>query len=204
MKQLFIISSIVLLSLSGFAQKKANTTAASKPSRTAPLERWLLTGEANTWVEKLAVNNTSGGSQESKASYWGFGVGLEKNFYYPKWGWGVGGGLASGTAVGGDANTGLKYFQARVPWMALRVTPRVFWRLGAKVDFGFDLSTYYKNSEWPTDANGQTATSGSKLITGGFADLRARIGNSFEYIQSFGMVYKDETMYWRIGLAYRM
>jgi hypothetical protein len=155
-------------------------------------------------VEKLAISNNSGGYQEAKAAYWGFGLGLEKNFYFPKWGWGVGGGLASGTAVGGDANTGLKYFQARVPWMALRVTPRIFWRLGAKVDFGFDLSTYYKNSDWPTDANGQTATSGSKLITGGFADLRARIGNSFEYIQSFGMVYKDETMYWRIGLAYRM
>ncbi|QLY26842.1 hypothetical protein [Bdellovibrio sp. KM01] len=210
MKQLLIISSIVLLSVSGWAQKNGAPTksVATAAPATAPraLERWLLTGEYNSWVEKLSITNTtSGNSQDSKASYYGFGVGVEKNFYYPKWGWGVGGGIAGGSAVGGDKNTGLNYFQARVPWTALRITPRIFYRLGPKVDFGFDISSYFKNVDWPTGSSADTTVqSGSKMISGGFLDLRARVGQSFEYIQSFGMVYKDETMYWRVGLAYRL
>lgn len=209
MKQLLIISSIILLSASGWAQNNraptrsvATTTPAAAPRA---LERWLLTGEYNSWVEKLSISNNSGGTQDGKASYYGIGVGLEKNFYYSKWGWGVGGGIASGSAVGGDKNTGLNYFQARVPWTALRITPRIFYRMGPKVDLGFDISSYYKSADWPTGTNGDlTVQSGSKMISGGFLDLRARVGQSFEYIQSFGMVYKDETMYWRVGLAYRL
>ncbi len=207
MKQFIILTSIVLLSVSAGAQKNANATV-TKSAAAAPgpaLERWLLTGEFNSWVEKLSVTNGSGGMQDSKASYYGMGIGVEKNFYYAKWGWGIGGGIAGGSAVGGDKNTGLKYFEARVPWTALRITPRVFYRMGPKVDLGIDLSSYFKNADWPSGTNGDMSVqSGSKMITGGFIDLRARVGQSFEYIQSFGMVYKDETMYWRVGLAYRL
>ncbi|WP_413587251.1 hypothetical protein [Bdellovibrio sp. HCB274] len=198
MKRFILLPLIILFSLNCHAQKSVTRVV-------PPMERWLLTAEFNSWVEKLSITDNLGGSQDSKASYYGFGVGAEKNFYHAYWGWGIGGGIASGSAVGGDKNSGLNYFEARVPWMAFRITPRVFYRLGPKVDLGFDLSTYMKNVNWSSGASGNmTVQSGSKMISGGFIDLRARLSERFEYMQSFGMVYKDETMYWRIGLAYRM
>ncbi|WP_413578299.1 hypothetical protein ACLVWU_07130 [Bdellovibrio sp. HCB290] len=198
MKSILLLPLIILFSLNSHAQKSVAKVI-------APMERWQLSAEFNSWVEKLSITDNLGATQDSKASYYGFGVGVEKNFHHATWGWGIGGGIASGSAVGGDKSAGLNYFEARVPWMAFRITPRVFYRLGPKVDLGFDLNTYMKNVNWSSGSSGNmTVQSGSKMISGGFIDLRARVSERFEYMQSFGMVYKDETMYWRVGLAYRM
>ncbi|WP_413561058.1 hypothetical protein [Bdellovibrio sp. HCB209] len=199
-----IITLMLVLSTSAALAQNASTAKPRAAKSVTAIEKSLISVEYNSWVEKLSVSSASGAT-DYKATYYGFGLGFEKNFYYPKWGWGIGGGFASGSAIGGDKNVGLKYFQARVPWTTLRISPRVFWRFGPKVDMGFSLSSYIKNADWPTGDSGEyTVQSGSKMITGGFVDLRARISNSLEFMQSFGSVYKDETMYWRLGLAYRM
>lgn len=169
------------------------------------VERTIITVDYNSWFEKLTVTNAAGATQESQALYYGFGLGVERNFYRPKWGWGVGGGIMGGSALGGDKGGSLSYFQARVPWTAFRVTPRVFYRWTPRTDFGVDLSAFYKQGKWPAGSTSDvTAVSGSELITGAFLDLRVRFNPKLEMIQAFGMVYKDESIYWRLGLAYRL
>lgn len=168
------------------------------------VEKYLLTLDYNSWFERLSVMNSTGGVQDSQALYYGFGLGIEKNWYQPHWGWGFGLGVLGGSAVGGDKSGALTYFQARVPWMALRATPRLFYRWTPRTDFGLDLAAFYKKSSWPTSSTGASATSGSELITGAFVDMRVRFNPKLEMIQSFGMIYKDESIYWRLGLAYRL
>ncbi len=168
------------------------------------VERYLLTLDYNTWFEKLTITSTSGTEQDSQALCYGFGLGVEKNWYQPKWGWGLGAAILSGSIVGGDKSGSLSYFQARVPWWAVRVAPRLFYRWTPRTDFGLDLAAFYKKSSWPDGSSNAVAKSGSDLITGIFADMRVRFNLKLEMIQSFGMVYKDESIYWRLGLAYRL
>lgn len=169
------------------------------------IERTIITVDYNSWFEKLTVTNAAGTTQESQALYYGFGLGAEKNFYRATWGWGVGAGVMGGSALGGDKSGALSYFQARVPWTAFRFTPRIFYRWTPRTDFGLDVSAFYKQGKWPAGSSSDvTAVSGSELITGAFLDLRLRFNPKLEMIQAFGMVYKDESIYWRLGLAYRL
>lgn len=169
------------------------------------IEKTILTFDYNSWFEKLTAKNAVGTEQESQALYYGFGFGLEKNWYQPKWGWGFGGSVLGGSAVGGDKAGSLTYFQARVPWWAVRMSPRVFYRWTPRTDFGLDLAVLYKQAKWPSgSAADVTAVSGSELITGAFIDMRVRFNPKIEMIQSFGTVYKDASIYWRLGLAYRL
>jgi hypothetical protein len=84
----------------------------------------------------------------------------------------------------------------------VKVAPRFFYRWNTRTDFGLDLAALYKQSNWPSGLN--TAKSGSDFITGAFVDMRVRLNPKLEMIQSFGMVYKDASIYWRLGLAYRL
>lgn len=169
------------------------------------IERSLIIVDYNSWFEKLTVTNAAGAIQESQALYYGFGLGFEKNSYRPTWGWGVGGGVMYGSSLGGDKGGSLSYFQARVPWTAFKITPRVFYRWTPRTDFGLDMSVFYKQSKWPAGSTSDvTAVSGSELITGAFVDLRVRFNPKIEMIQALGMVYKDQSVYWRLGLAYRL
>ncbi|HEY8270324.1 MAG TPA: hypothetical protein VIG33_05505 [Pseudobdellovibrionaceae bacterium] len=171
---------------------------------TEAVERYLLTLDYNSWFEKLTITNSSGEEQKSQSLYYGFGVGLEKNWYQPNWGWGLGTGVLAGSAVGGDKSGTLTYFQARVPWWGVRLTPRLFYRWNPRTDFGLDLSSFYKQGNWPAGTNNLTAKSGADLISGAFIDMRIRFNQKIEMMQSFGVIYKDESIYWRIGLAYRL
>jgi hypothetical protein len=167
-----------------------------------PIEKYLVTFDYNSWFEKLTVTSPTGIQQESQALYYGFGIGGEKNWYQPTWGWGLGGGIIAGSAVGGDKAGALTYYQARVPWWALKVAPRLFYRWTPRTDFGLDVAAIYKKATWPSGSN--TAKSGSDFIPGAFMDMRVRFNPKLEMIQSFGMVYKDTSIYWRLGLAYRL
>lgn len=169
------------------------------------IEKYLLSADYNSWFEKLTITSNVGNVQESQALYYGFGFGVEKNWYHPTWGWGLGGSLLTGSSVGGDRDGTLTYFQARVPWYAARISPRIFYRWTARTDFGLDLAMFYKQSSWPQGTNADvTVKSGSDLVTGAFLDLRVRINPKLEMIQAFGMVYKDQSIFWRLGLAYRL
>lgn len=168
------------------------------------IEKKLITFEYDSWFEKLTVTNAAGTLQDSQALYYGFGLGLEKNWYHGQWGWGLGSSLLGGSATGGDKSGALAYFQARVPWWALRVSPRLFYRWTGRTDLGVDIAAFYKNSTWPDSTHLLTIKSGSELVTGAFVDMRVRVNAKLEMIQSFGMVYKDESIYWRLGLAYRL
>lgn len=168
------------------------------------IERYLIMVDYDSWFEKLTATATSGGQQESQALYYGFGLSVEKNWYQPTWGWGIGGGVLGGSALGGDKSASLAYFQNRVPWWGARVTPRIFYRWTPRTDFGLDFMAFYKNVSWPTTDAGVTASTGSQIITGAFVDMRVRFNAKLEMLQSFGMIYKDESIYWRLGLAYRL
>ncbi len=169
------------------------------------IAKGLISVEYNSWFEKLSVTNISTGvDQDSKAEYYGFGLNYEQNFYQPKWGWGVGGGVAMGTAVGGDKSGTLQYFEARVPWTTVRLAPRLFYRWNPQTDLGFDVITIYKTAKWPDTTGGRKILSGAELVAGVFVDLRVRFNAKLELIQSFGMLYKDESTFWRLGLGYRL
>ncbi|WP_413290795.1 hypothetical protein [Bdellovibrio sp. HCB337] len=208
----FLIFTFVVLNLLGvqaLAQSEKSTAGKDAMAKKRFLlekgiEKWLITVDYDSWFEELTVTNTSGGMQSSQALYYGFGLGLEKNWYHGSWGWGLGGGVLGGSAVGGDKSGSLTYFQARVPWYAARFTPRVFYRWTGRTDLGLDISTFYKQSKWNTLNDTVTVTSGSEMITGAFLDLRVRFNPKLEMIQSFGTVYKNESIYWRLGLAYRL
>ena len=167
--------------------------------------RSLISIEYNSWFESLKITESATGAfQESKAEYYGFGLGFEKNIYQPRWGWGIGGGVAMGTAVGGDKVGELQYFQARVPWTSVRIVPRVFYRWNPQTDLGIDVMTLYKTAKWPGETETKKVVSGSEIVAGAFVDLRVRFNVKIEMIQSFGMLYKDESIYWRLGLGYRL
>lgn len=209
MKKFLIFAFVSLLGVQVFAQT-AKTSAGKEAMNKKKyllekgIEKYLFTWDYDSWFEKLTVTNTSGGVQESQALYYGFGLGLEKNWYHGSWGWGLGGSLLGGSAVGGDQSGSLSYFQARVPWYAARFTPRIFYRWTGRTDLGLDIAAFYKKSVWSTLNDTVEVKSGSELITGAFLDLRVRFNAKVEMIQSFGMLYKDESMFWRLGLAYRL
>jgi hypothetical protein len=165
----------------------------------------LITFEYNSWYEKLTITDPVAASQQdSQAEYYGFGINYERNYYQPTWGWGLGVGYAMGTAVGGDKAGGLQYFQARVPWQAYRFAPRLFYRWNPQTDLGVDLVTLYKSAKWPDETQIRTIKSGSDFVAGAFVDMRLRFNLKLEMIQGFGMLYKDESIFWRLGLAYRL
>lgn len=168
------------------------------------VEKYLITLDYNSWFESLTIADASGGEQESRALYYGFGLGFEKNWYRSRWGWGLGASTMAGSATGGDKAGSLAYFQARVPWWAVRVSPRLFYRWTARTDLGVALGVFYKHSQWRDTTETLTIQSGSPVVTGPFVDLRVRFSSKLEMIQSFGMVYKDQSIFWRLGMAYRL
>ena len=86
----------------------------------------------------------------------------------------------------------------------MRVSPRWFYRWTGRTDLGIDLAAFYKSSTWSDPSGSLTIKSGAEMITGAFVDMRVRFNPRWEMIQSFGMVYKDESIYWRLGMAYRL
>lgn len=168
------------------------------------IDKLLLTVDYNSWFEKLTVVPASGGKQESQALFYGYGVSIEKNWYHPRWGWGIGAGAMTGRAIGGDKAGTLSYFEPRVAWWAARGTSRIFYRWNPQADFGMDLIGMYKQSKWPDHTGDSIVKSGSDMLAGIFFDVRLRFNLKFEAIQSFGVLYKDESTYWRIGLGYRL
>lgn len=166
------------------------------------ITRILINADYNSWFEKLTVNQQGGQKQESQALYYGYGINVEKNWFHPTWGWGVGGGLLSGRALGGDTAGSLQYFEPRVPWYAARGTLRAFYRWNPQTDFGLDLVGVYKHATWPSNKSGAEVKSGSDILAGAFVDVRMRFNRRLEAIQSFGVLYKDESIYWRLGLGY--
>ncbi|MBC7371655.1 MAG: hypothetical protein H7326_08825 [Bdellovibrionaceae bacterium] len=208
MKNLIILISMMIFGAGALAQQPRTKPVVD--NRTGYLvdqgvARGLITLEYNSWFEKLKISDSGTGvSQDSQAEYYGFGLNYERNFYQPNWGWGIGGGLAMGTAVGGDKAGALQYFQARVPWTTARFVPRIFFRWNPQTDLGLDIMTLYKTAKWPGDTGSKTIVSGSEIVAGAFVDLRVRFNVKLEMIQSFGMLYKDESMFWRMGLGYRL
>jgi hypothetical protein len=168
------------------------------------IDKLLVTLDYNSWFEKLTVVPASGPKQESQALFYGYGLGVEKNWYHSKWGWGIGAGALTGRAIGGDKSGMLNYFQPRVAWWAVRATPRIFYRWNPQADFGMDLVGMYKQSKWPDPTGDSIVKSGSDMLAGVFFDVRLRFNKRFEAIQSVGVLYKDESTYWRIGLGYRL
>lgn len=168
------------------------------------VEKSILVLDYNSWFETLTVTSPTGTEQVSQALYYGFGLGWEKNSYRPKWGWGLGTSVLGGSAVGGDKAGSLTYFKARVPWWAVRVSPRLFYRWTPRTDFGFAVAAFYKQSSWPAGTSDAVATSGADMIAGAFVDMRLRFNPKLEMIQSFGAVHKDASIFWRLGLAYRL
>jgi hypothetical protein len=168
------------------------------------VEKLLVSIDYNSWFEKLVVKPASGAKQESQALFYGYGLNLEKNWYHGTWGWGVGGGLLTGRALGGDPAGTLQYFEPRVAWYAARVAPRIFYRWNSQADFGMDLIGMYKQCKWPDKTGDSIVTSGSDILAGVFFDVRLRFNHRLEAIQSFGFLYKDESTYWRLGLGYRL
>lgn len=208
---LFLIAGMLSFSSIAFAQSRRGPRPQPRvDNRTGYLvdhgiAKGLITVEYNSWFEKLVVTDTATAvQQESHAEYYGFGLNYERNIYYPDWGWGLGGGLAMGTAVGGDKTGALQYFQARVPWTSARVVPRIFYRWNPQTDLGIDVVTLYKTVTWPDTTGQRMIRSGSEIVAGAFVDLRVRFNIRLEMLQSFGMLYKDESIYWRLGLGYRL
>ncbi|RYZ85133.1 MAG: hypothetical protein EOP06_16810, partial [Proteobacteria bacterium] len=110
-----------LTSAVSFAAGNDRRTIGRRPAAAGPrsdaMTKSLISFEYNSWFEKLSIYDSEATlQQDSKAEYYGFGINYEQNTYLSTWGWGLGGGIASGTAVGGDAGGSLQYFQARVPW----------------------------------------------------------------------------------------
>ncbi|RYZ68944.1 MAG: hypothetical protein EOP09_08595 [Proteobacteria bacterium] len=208
MKSIFIFIPFMIFATASLAQQ--NRPRPSVDNRTGYLvdqgvARGLVSVEYNSWFEKLKITDTATNTfQDSKAEYYGFSVNYERNFYYSTWGWGLGGGFGQGTAVGGEKAGTLQYFQARVPWATLRVMPRLFYRWNPQTDLGVDLMTLFKSAKWPGETDTKSVVSGSEVVAGAFIDLRVRFNVKLEMIQSFGMLYKDESSYWRLGLGYRL
>jgi len=210
MKKVLISTFLFVTVLSGqsFAQTRDEVRARIAKKQfmmEQGIQKYLITFDYNSWFEKLQIANVASGvTQDSQALYYGFGLGLEKNWYHKNWGWGFGGAALAGSATGGDKSGTLTYFQARVPWWGGRLSPRVFYRWTGRTDLGLDLTAFYKHSAYPTNDGTLTVRAGSEVITGAFVDMRVRFSSKFEMIQSFGTLYKDTSIYWRLGMAYRL
>lgn len=194
-------------SVSSVARAAEGSLAGQSLSEEAPekgIGNLLVSLDYNSWFEKLTVQPVTGAKQESQAQYFGFGVSLEKNWYRPTWGWGLGAGALTGRATGGDPSGPSTYFEARVPWWAVRVAPRLFYRLTPEADFGLSLLGLYKQAMWPNGSSNSTVHSGADGLAGLSVDLRLRLSAKLEMIQSFGVLYADSSTYWRLGLGYHL
>jgi hypothetical protein len=207
----FIFIILFFLISGTWAHAAAPVPATSSPETTKGylvdqgIAKGLITFEYNSWFEKMIVKDIAAGTQqESQAEYTGFALNYEQNFYQSTWGWGFGAGIASGSVVGGDKAGTFQYFQARVPWTSGRIVPRVFYRWNNQTDLGVDVMTLYRTTSWPDAGAGRTVKTGSELVAGAFLDLRVRFNAKLELIQSFGMLYKDESIFWRFGVGYRL
>jgi hypothetical protein len=195
---------------SSAASPSASGAASNNSSRNSDylidqgIGKLLVSVDYNSWFEKLIVAPVSGAKQESQALYYGYGLNFEKNWYQPTWGWGIGGGLMTGRAIGGDKSGVQTYFEPRVAWYAVRAVPRIFYRWNPQADFGMDLVGMYKQAKWPDASGDLIVKSGSDILAGVFFDVRVRFNLKMEAIQSVGVLYKDESTYWRLGLGYRL
>lgn len=209
-KRVLLIAGLVsLFAIPSLAQNLESNRGGSSAEAKGPsgigIDTFAITADYNSWFEKLEAISNTGVAQTSEAQFYGLGLGVEKTRYYPTWGWSFGGSLLKGSAVGGDKNGDLAYFETQVPWLALRASPRLFYRVTPRTSVGLALAATYKQDQWPKGAAGNVrVVSGVELITGAFVDVRIRMGSNLEMYQSFGSVYKDTSIYWRLGIGYRL
>lgn len=155
------------------------------------------------WNEDLNLKQGTF-SVKDVANYSGMALSLEKEVTHYRWGWALALMAGAGKANGGGNNDFITYDETKQSWTLFGVTPRVFYRVTGRVNFGFSFPIFAKQLTWPSEDPAVEVDSGTKVSTGGQADLNLRLSRSLWLYQGLGALSASGSTLWRVGLIYSL
>lgn len=223
MKKFILLSLLCTFSLNSWAQEAtednsneptvtdeapalAPATSATKP-RTRPatsLSYFTLGVGYILWNQDLRLQQ-SGLVTSAPANYQGMTLNIQRETIYRRWGWSVAGIIGSGRANGGDPfDPSITYSQTKQAWTMFAVSPRIFYRLSGRVNFGLSVPVMARQVEWTSSTPGLTVDGGKNFMTSATADLAVRLSNKWELYQGIGPISANGETLWRVNLNYRL
>lgn len=136
------------------------------------------------------------------ANYNGLILGIQRDVYYRRWGWSIGGFIGSGRANGGGVAQTISYQEDKVPFTVYGVSPRVFYRHSGRISLGVTGMGFMKSISWPTDDATLNIDDGRKLNMMALLDINLRLFPRWDFYSGIGPLAEGATL-WKIGLNYR-
>ncbi len=211
MKKIFLILSFfsIFQARAQVSQKnKPGTSSSARKGGPADIEKAFKPKKAvsldyNSWYEILGITDSSATRTETKAAYYGIGIGYDYTVYQPEKGYGFNAGYIQGFGIAGKASDAGTYYQKRAPWSALRAGARYFSRVNNRIEIGLAVAALYRQNKWGSDS-GYNPVSPTNPVGGLFVDTRWRLNYKLEVLQSIGSFSKDTGIVWRIGASYTL
>ncbi|MGZ3793114.1 MAG: hypothetical protein ACXVCP_12260, partial [Bdellovibrio sp.] len=175
-------------------EKATETTEAIPVSKS--ISNWGIGLSALQWNETLNIQQGIT-TEKDIANFNALILSVQKERTYYHWGWNMNGFIGSGRAVGGGNASLVPYQKDRVAFTLFGISPRAFYRLSGRINFGITAMAFTKNIDWPKDNANQTIDSGRKLNLMAMADLNIRILQRWDFYSGIGPITDAGTL-WKV------
>jgi len=155
------------------------------------------------WTEQVSLSKANA-SDTAAANLFGNAITFEYERYpHLRWGYYLVGSALFGTANVAGSQRSVSYQLAGQTWLGAVLSMRGGYRLYKQVAFTVGPVVLYRSLSLPGSEAGVTASSGADLNYGATADMRLRLGNSWELRQELGMLMLKASAYWSLGFGYK-
>jgi len=155
------------------------------------------------WTEQ--INLQSGGSRsEDIGNFSGYQLSVESEISSSTWGGALGLTLGQGKAAAGGNSSTLSYQSGRQSWMSFGALGKAYYKLNGRVYVGMLMPFFLRRVQWPTGADGTSATGAGNLNAGLLFEINLRITRKMDFYQALGPFSASDgatLLLW--GLAYR-
>jgi hypothetical protein len=166
---------------------------------------WASSLNYISWQEALTLQNPSI-SDHAWSNFFGNSLNVS---YENSWGQSLSrfylleAGIISGLASAGGSQNILTYQQSNINWTGFTISPRFLYNLSPQVGISLGPYVLYRSISYPTTSSGVSASSGSLLNEGLYAEAREVLWSSVQIQQGLGWLALNSSVLWNLGLGYR-
>ena len=166
---------------------------------------WTSSLSYISWQEALTLQNPSI-SDRAWSNFFGNSLNMT---YENSWGQSqsrfylIEAGVISGLATAGGSQNILTYQQSNINWTGLTFSTRFLYNLSPQVGISIGPYVLYRSISYPTTSSGVSASSGSFLNEGLYAQACEDLWPRVQIQQGLGWLAGNASVLWSLGLGYR-